>query len=354
MSSSTTAAGSSTAPEKPSAPTPNVVRPFTTFQARGLIPPNFSAWRPRDTRNQPAKEIGWSCDGKYLAVCGNDKAIRVWQPDRTIDLRGATSLTGAHGSSVDCITWHPSHPEILCSASKRDTKFVQWDTRTQKPVQTLNLTRRPLNIQYAPDGSCIMVVDDDDRLSFIKPGEMSADGRRPWTYGEASRPGPDAVPAYSAVWSHSSNAFFIGDSSGSVRVMENQSMEVLEKMNVHIGPCYVMALDPRGKYLATGGADSIVNLIGLDQWLPVRAISCFDGTVMAMSFSYDGEYIAVAGDNPFLDIIASETGEVVHRIAANPSPQSVAWHPVKHALAYCGEASGPGTGNKGTISVFMS
>lgn len=121
-------------------------------------------------------------------------------------MRGATSLAGAHSYSVDCISWHPSHPELLCSASKRDTKFAYWDTRRQfhcsmhpivvdallalsepKPIQTLSLNRRPISIQFSPEGQNVMLVDDDDKLSFLKFGEpLTSDGKKTWATSSVS------------------------------------------------------------------------------------------------------------------------------------------------------------------------
>ncbi|EJD53982.1 WD40 repeat-like protein [Auricularia subglabra TFB-10046 SS5] len=353
-STSTTAANGTAVVEKAAPPSTVHVPNYASFPSRQIIPPNFPAWRSRDTRlstKDAVLAVAWSCDGKYLASCGYERSVRVWQPERSLEVRSTTTLSGAHGNHVECISWDPTHPEILCSASRKDMKVAFWDVRQPKPIQNFALTRRPLNIQFCPTGKRVLVLDDDDRLSFIKLGETtSPEGKPLWSYNEPARPAPGSIIAMSAVWAHTGSAIFTGGTDGSIRVIEYPSLEVLDKITAHVGHCYALALDPRGKYLATGGADSIVSLIDLEQWLPVRAFSSTETTVNALSFSHDGEYLAIAGDHPYVELVASETGQVMHRVPGITAAQSVAWHPSKHVLAYCGEHS-PDP-KMGWISVF--
>ncbi|KAJ3487991.1 hypothetical protein NLI96_g3140 [Meripilus lineatus] len=89
----------------------------------------------------------------------------------------------------------------------------------------------------------------------------------------------------------------------------------------HVGGCMAAALDPRGRYLATGGNDSIVNLFDTTDWICTRTITSCDHAINAVSFSYDGEYLAIASSGSYIDISATETGLPVHRIPTlGPSP----------------------------------
>lgn len=57
-----------------------------------------------------------------------------------MEVRGTTSLSGGHSSHVECISWHPTHPELLCSASRKDMKVAFWDVRraSQPPLRSQN------------------------------------------------------------------------------------------------------------------------------------------------------------------------------------------------------------------------
>jgi len=58
-----------------------------------------------------------------------------------------------------------------------------------------------------------------------------------------------------------------------LRVMDYPSLTVREAPAAHVGGCVAVALDPRGRYLASGGADSIVNIFDLNDWICARTIT---------------------------------------------------------------------------------
>lgn len=60
----------------------------------------------------------------------------------------------------------------------------------------------------------------------------------------------------SAVWAHTGEAIFLGGTDGSIRVIEYPSLEVLDKTTAHVGHCYALALDPRGKYVPANASRS--------------------------------------------------------------------------------------------------
>ncbi|KAL1737730.1 hypothetical protein HDZ31DRAFT_10381, partial [Schizophyllum fasciatum] len=57
-----------------------------------------------------------------------------------------------------------------------------------------------------------------------------------------------------------------------------------------------------GRYLASGGLDAIVNLFDLDEWICARTITSCDHSINAVSFSFDGEYLAMATAGSYIDI----------------------------------------------------
>ena len=85
-------------------------------------------------------------------------------------------------------------------------------------------------------------------------------------------------------------------------------------------------------------------------------ISLYSNSINALSFSYDGEYLAIASAGSYIDIVsvgllsylyvdiyssysqcATETGIPVHRVPALAPSPTVTWHPSKYVIAYCGQ-----------------
>jgi THO complex subunit 3 len=58
-----------------------------------------------------------------------------------------------------------------------------------------------------------------------------------------------------------------------------------ERIPTHVLGCAALALDPRGRYLATGGHDTVVNLFDTAEWICARTITGCE--CVARSFSRD-------------------------------------------------------------------
>ncbi len=58
-----------------------------------------------------------------------------------------------------------------------------------------------------------------------------------------------------------------------LRVIDYPSLTVRESPAAHVGGCVALALDPRGRYLASGGLDSIINMFDLNDWICARTIT---------------------------------------------------------------------------------
>ena len=117
-------------------------------------------------------------------------------------------------------------------------------------------------------------------------------------------------------------------SEHAIRIVDVPSLALRENLAAHVGGCVAAALDPRGRYLASGGYDSIVNLFGHQRVdcrpdyhrLRVRAAlsippfwigsnrradsrHCCRQAISDLSFSHDGEYLAIAGAGNYIDIV---------------------------------------------------
>ncbi|KAJ4465148.1 WD40-repeat-containing domain protein [Lentinula edodes] len=308
-------------PERPPSPPPH-----TTFAARGVHPPTFSAFKPRDyriTSTQAMNHVAWNCDGKKLAAVGIDKITRVWTPQKSMEPRSATMFTGGHIDEVDYVSWNPTHPDLFCTSSQRDRRIVFWDARQSKHVQQISLKFAPIRTM-AP----LRFFHQMYTLTLGKTGEET---KEQWHLSDK-----DPVTGTTAIFNHSGTGLVLTHISENVfRVLDFPSFKVRDHQAAHVGGCLAVALDPRGRYLATGGQDSIPR--NLEDWICVRTITSCDYSISALSFSFDGEYIAIASGGNYIDICATETGAPLHRVPSLVAASTVCWHPSKHLLAYCGQ-----------------
>lgn len=325
-------------PQRPPSPPPH-----TTFEARGIHPPTFSALKPRDYRmsgSQAYSHVAWSCDGKKLAAVGVDKITRIWNPDKSIEYRSATTYSGGHTEDVDYISWNPTHPDLFCTSSQRDRRIVFWDARQSRNIQVYNSKYSTVQTAYSPNGRELLGISATNALFF-----MHLEGQQ-WKPHDR-----EPKIASMAVWNHAGTGILTAlHTESSIRAIEYPSLTLHKTSPAHVGGVTALALDPRGRYLASGGVDSIVNLFDLEDWISAKTITSAEHSINSLSFSYDGEYLAVSTTGPYVDICATETGLPLHRVPAPAAAPVVAWHPSRYVVAYCGQAGGspPVT----TISMF--
>ncbi|KAF9480680.1 WD40 repeat-like protein [Pholiota conissans] len=320
-------------PERP--PSPPL---HTTFGVRGIHAPTFSAFKPRDYRmpsSQAMNHVAWNCDGKKLAAVGIDKLARVWNPDKSMESRSATTYSGGHSEDVDYISWNPTHPELFCTSSQKDRRIVFWDARQSRYTQQINLKSSvtPVQTSYSPDGRSLLYTTVGHQLSFMTLGRSREDTKDEWHLSER-----ESIVGSTALFNHLGDGVVISHATEhTLRVVDYPSLTVRESPAAHVGGCIALALDPRGGYLASGGLDSIINIFDLNDWICARTISICEHAVNSLSFSFDGEYLAIATAGSYIDICATETGVPLHRVPALAPSPTVAWHPSKYIIAYCGQ-----------------
>jgi THO complex subunit 3 len=152
-------------------------------------------------------------------------------------------------------------------------------------------------------------------------------------------------------WSHSGDLFLLTNGVGRVKIYGWPDLNLIHTLDAHTSNCFCLEFDPRGRYLAVGGADAIVSLWDLKEWISVRTFdrqeyllflsskrtNSSSWPIRTLSFSYDGVYLASGSEDSNIDIAYVETGLEARKVPTTSAINSLAWHPGKHWLAYAGE-----------------
>lgn len=343
-------------PQRPPSPPPH-----TTFAARGIHPPNFSAFKPRDYKTpcyQGITHVAWNCDGKRLAGVGMDKQVRIWYPEQSpIDLRSCQMFQGGHTDDIDHMSWNPIHPDLFVTSSQKDKKLVFWDTRQKTYIQTLQFSKiLPVSTTWSPDGRTVLWTSAGRQTYVLGFGQREGETRESWS----TQTQPHMIHATQATFSNAGDLIVTNNAMDhTIKVMEFPSLKLVHTSAAHVAGCTAVALDPRGRYLASGGNDSIINMFDLEEWICARTITTCDHAITGLSFSYDGEYLAISNAGNYIDIVAAETAMPIHRISTLGSSPTVQWHPSKYVFAYCGhhkpkqrEGGPPGGPPQAFVSLF--
>ncbi|KAG0340037.1 hypothetical protein BG000_000829 [Podila horticola] len=305
----------------------------------------FPTLKTREYRAHKASihTVGWNSDGRRLASGSVDKTARIWTPERTSDPRHSQELRG-HTDSVDQLRWDPTHPDHLATASCDKTVRI-WDARSGKSIHTIDTGGQNINISWSPDGQKIAVGNKEDKISIIDTRTF-----------QIERNVQFKVEVNEIGWNPKGNLFFLTTGQGHIKVLEYPSMQEIHSMEAHTSNCYCLEFDPRGRYLATGSADALVNLWDMEEFNNVRSFGVLDWPIRTISFSFDGQFLVSASEDLSIDISLVETGESVHKIDCFAAMNTVAWHPSKYLLAYAGDETdmvpGRGTVMAGNLRIF--
>ncbi|KAI7848040.1 WD40-repeat-containing domain protein [Circinella umbellata] len=300
----------------------------------------FERHKTREYKGHKEKvhTVAWNSDGRRIASGSVDKTARVWNPHRP-ELKYSTELKG-HTDSVDQLDWDPTHPDRLATASCDKTARL-WDQRSGKCTAVVQTGGENINICWSPDGNSIAVGDKNDTISFIET--------RTHTIFHTQK---HTMEVNEIAWNNANNLFFVTTGQGTIRCYDFPDTKLLYTLRGHTANCYCVEADPTGRYLAAGSADASVTLWDMKTFNCIRSFSELTWPVRTLSFSYDGQFIASASEDSFIDISHVESGQSVHHIECSAAMNTVAWHPRDYYLAYAGDEQSADNKYAGNLRIF--
>ncbi|XP_065194153.1 THO complex subunit 3-like [Sycon ciliatum] len=289
---------------------------------------------------QKAHSVAWNKDGRRLASGSMDYTVAVFSCDRDSCGVSRDALYRDHSDIVNQVCWNPQHPDQLVSASE-DKSIRLWDARANRCMHLIKTSGENINLTWSPDGQTIAVGNKDDLIVFIDPRTYKARAEEQFKF-----------EVNEITWNNDNDLFFLTNGHGSISILSYPELKVQHTLNAHPANCISIKMDPTNKYFATGSADALATLWDLDELVCVRTFSRLDWPVRSLSFSHDGQMLASASEDLFIDISMVETGEAVCQVTCNAPTFSVAWHPSKHLLAFACDDKDKHERDSGSIRLF--
>ncbi|KAF7792851.1 hypothetical protein EIP86_003952 [Pleurotus ostreatoroseus] len=187
--------------------------------------------------------IAWNCDGKRLAAVGIDKVVRVWHPEKSVDMRSASMFSGGHQDDVDYISWNPSHPDLFCTSSQKDKRLIWWDARQSRPLQTMTLKTPPIQTTYSPDGKSLLYTTTSRQMFSLTYGKENEEVKDSWHLTNR-----DPLNVSRVIFNHTGDCI-VGShfQDAVIRIYDYPALNLLHHTNSHVGGCTATVLDPRGR-----------------------------------------------------------------------------------------------------------
>lgn len=267
--------------------------------------------------------LGWSCDGKRLAVASSDGFIRIWT-----NLNGASPLelliSNENKTAKYChIAFHPIQTNILACCSDSNILVYSIDDGSQLLFKQ-DFKQSVINMVWNKEGTKLLLGTKSDSLFCMSYHPTSHHLEPTWKF--------DCDFEANQIGFVTEENILISSSPGSIHLLRNQQIE--KSVRCANGIAYSLSLSPLGDLFAVGAADATITVFD-NNMEPIAVISRPEWPVRNLSFSYDGIFLASAGsDDRFIDISVMPLGECAYRIQVTGSVISLAWHPSSYLLSY--------------------
>jgi WD40 repeat protein len=220
------------------------------------------------------KSVSWSSDGNFLATCGRDKKVWIWERLLSGDFECVAMLDG-HTQDVKFVLWHPTM-NVLYSCGYDDTIKV-WMDDSDDWYCSLTLTGHSSTVwglALDATGSRLVSVSDD-KSALLWECDTPSNPEKNWRQtGKLANLHPHVI--YSVDWSHGSSGLIAtgaGDNAVKLSRCERASegtgvlQEVFTLADAHDGDVNCVRWNKKAEssnLLLTCGDDAIVKIWKLD------------------------------------------------------------------------------------------
>lgn len=219
------------------------------------------------------------------------------------NVKFSTELKG-HQAGIEKVAFNPTKDAELCSLSS-DGVVRFWDVRTKACFNEVTGLGDAMTLVWAPDGQTLLVgnrvcphlfshhVDhacsgmahrfQSDNIFVLSPTQSTPLASHQQT-----------VQTNQIAFCWSGKKIFVTTSEGQIRILSYPEFEPVLRLGDgddaaeftlkgHTASCLTAELQPMGRYLATGGANSIIALWDTTDWLCQRTITRMTGPVRSIS-----------------------------------------------------------------------
>ncbi len=305
-------------------------KPVHTFEAPGLRGAAFSpterllvTWEQR-FKEQPGRVILWemtigkkrreltehdgevwgasfSLDGSRLAACGQsaeDTTTYVWDVKSGKKIVQVSSKYG-----MSRVTFSPNGQSLATSGTDRIVRV--WDIKSQKVIASHTCDEMVNTVAFSPDGRLLVAGCDDGAV---------------WVWGEDGQPKGRKLRAHAqdvraVVFSPDGKLLVSGSLDRTCIVWKTEDWKPAKVLEPAQSGVFCLAFSRDGKMLAAGSAVSIppgvelkdastgcVTFYSMEKFEKIGTLRPHVASVLSVSFSSDGQYLATMGGESFLGV----------------------------------------------------
>jgi len=242
---------------------------------------------PSPNVNGPA----FSPDGKILAVCGNDRKIRLW------DLATGTMRGQLAVSSADCHIVFASGGKVLASAGPNDALRL-WDVETLMLIHEVKEVQEAICLAASAGGKLLAAIADNKTI-YLYEAETAKEIRRLQgrTFGM-----PGLLTDHGAAFSPDGKVLAVAMGSGIVRWDVGSGLEI-DPVIGHSTQVKLLQFRPNGKTLSSSAGDQVSVSLEWDLPSQQEQSRVVFGPFQIGRRKFDGRIADVSADHQIVAVV---------------------------------------------------
>jgi len=289
--------------------------------------------------------VSWNSTGHRLATTSAESSsVRVFSIEQHGSVREGDWELRGHESFVHALCWDPSQSEVIATGAA-DKAIRIWDARANKSQVTVRMQDgEPIVIDYTHDGNVLAIVLRSTQNDFITTWDV----RKRQVIKNVKFPFEVQDLCWGRALDGSDGSYlYAATGAGMVLIFQNSGLNNSNRsqLQTHVSRTYCVKLHPSNRYMATSGADAMVNVFDIENQICIATVPRLQDPTNSISFSHDGHFLAVGAEKKSIDISHTYTGTHLKKIVVPwTSLCAVAFHPRHLVLAACGQDDKEGDG----------
>ncbi|MDP4266085.1 MAG: WD40 repeat domain-containing protein [Bacteroidota bacterium] len=260
--------------------------------------------------------ICFSPNGKYLLSGGADNIIKVWD----VETGNLIKDLSGHTNIINAISYSPDG-RFFASASSDHTVLI-WDMKHPNSIATLQLIDLAISVNFSPNSRYI-ITGGEDNFAKIWDTEHWKLQKSFWQKGGVN----------SVCFSHNGNYVVTGGADKSVTVYEFASGNKVWDMKGHTNWVTDAIFSPDDNYIISAGLDNSIKIWSVKNGKLINSLDEFNDKVKSICMSSDGKYLIRASMDSTIRILkTSELYAPSKNINASASANSNKSTQVKHSI----------------------
>lgn len=264
----------------------------------------------------------WSPDGSYIASCGSEGSIIIWDAAKGQAIR--TIL--AHGASVSILKWSPNGSSILSAGDDNLVKL--WDPKTGKLlVEYIGHTSWIGSVDWSPDGNRFASCGGDKtiRIWDANTGALIHTLNGHTAQITSVHFSPDGRRLVSSSWDYSAKIWDV-------------VVGVMVRNLDHNSWVITAAWSPDARKIATSAYNRSADIWDVNTGSKIHSLTGHTGEVRYISWSPDGKSVATACSDRTARLWNAETGNLSFVLTGhNYDVNQIEWNPKGNRVATSSE-----------------